>query len=1590
MDVIEPVDPERVDPDPEVNFRDAFVHATIGVSLVDLEGRYLYVNPAYCAITSYPESELRRRTLQTIVHPDDVTENQLLIDRLFSGELPGFVHQTRYLRKDGQSIWVQHSVSLVRDELDRPHAMLALVEDLTGRRDVEETIEPSIANLSAVVNACPFGMMLLALDGTVRLWNLACERIFGWTASEVVGRFLPSIADDRRDEFLASLESVRRGKILAGIDPNRLRKGNVSLEVNLWTVPVADANGQGLCLSMIADVTERKRHESNKQFLRGASDTVGASADPSETLTHHAWHKQSEERQRILAETARAVLEAGLDLSIILDILCRYAAGAVGDSVLVMLLEQDGQTLRLASLYDADPSRAAAIRQRLSTQATLVISNLESGVSDDGRATGIAITRSVDRRKGVAPEPRSPDQQFLDQGTLTVYLRARGQIFGTVSATRNIFGRLYARDDEDLLQELADRAAPAIENALLFEREQSARRAAEQAAERLARLYEEEQNARRRLVVLSEATEAFAANPLDDSTLLATVVRVVSEHFNDGCILLEAADDGTLGAPVIDHPDHEVRDRVRHQVAGSLTTISEGPIARMLVSGDVIFQSTGSGDQFARLFQLETMVDVDKDPIQGVIAIPLLARGKRVAVVGIWRQGRRPPYTVDDLALLQDLADRAALAIDNTRLYQKAQSELGQKIRTAADLLDRETELRLALEAGHMGVWDWNVATGQLRWTEQLESLHGTEPGSFDGTFTSYLDVIHPRDRDRVRADIQTSLERGGDFWTEFRVTYADGSVHWIAGTGRPHRDEVGNPTRMIGLALDITERKRVENAQSVLAHTSRLFVEAHLDQAALLNALCRSVGTGEDDQATIQLVEPGSSLMKMVAVHDPATEIEAMRREMLLAHPAHIGDGLAGQVVLTGKPVFIPQINPETFRRSLMPEHVAYFDRHPLRGIIVVPMRSGGKVIGALTLGRRSAVPFDQRDVTLLQELADRAALAFENTRLYVKERQAREEAEQMAGRIARLHSVTAALAAAATVDQVIEVVMGEGVEALDADSGVAMRLTDDGENLVLVGKVGYRDDVEEFARIPISAPVPVAEAVRRGEAVWIQSRDQWNRRYATLADEPDRHGHSAWAAIPLLSNGRVIGAFGVAYTAPRVFEIPEIEFAQTLARQAGQALERASLFVAEQRAREKAEGAQARAAGLAEISQQLVEARLDVPQILDIVSRKVAELIGDGSAISLLDPDGSDFDVTAVHHRDPKARALATELLERYPPRRNGSLADRTISTGESTIYPEIRPEVLRTLVRPEQSSYARGFGFSSLAIVPLRARGQIIGIQSVWRDQPGRPYTDDDVRLLQELADRAASAIENARLYAESRAAIRLRDEFLATAAHELKTPLTGLRTTAQLLSRVVDREGVSDPDRLRRLLSVIDRQSEKLAHLVALLLDIARLDGDKLVLEKHDTDLVGLLTDIVAAAEVGIGRHQIHVVATEPIEALVDAFRLEQVVTNLLDNAIKFSPKESPILVEIGRSLTGDATISVTDHGIGIPPERRSVIFDRFSQAHADDYLSGLGLGLFISRQITELHQGTLVAEFPPKGGTRFVIQIPTGVSQTQKQ
>jgi signal transduction histidine kinase len=226
----------------------------------------------------------------------------------------------------------------------------------------------------------------------------------------------------------------------------------------------------------------------------------------------------------------------------------------------------------------------------------------------------------------------------------------------------------------------------------------------------------------------------------------------------------------------------------------------------------------------------------------------------------------------------------------------------------------------------------------------------------------------------------------------------------------------------------------------------------------------------------------------------------------------------------------------------------------------------------------------------------------------------------------------------------------------------------------------------------------------------------------------------------------------------------------------------------------------------------------------------------------------------------------------------------------------------------------------------------------------------------------------------------ATAQARAEFLATASHELRTPVTSIRGFVQLALRRLSAESSPELQEVRDMMTVVNAQVDRLARLVSQLFDVSRTQTGKLSLDQRPYDLGELVRQSVRAAELITDKHHFTVDAPAQLVLPLDDLRFSRVLTNLLDNAVKYSPDGGAIDLEVHSTDDGGALLSVRDHGIGVPADRRGSLFEPFYQVHPQNG-SGMGLGLYLSHQIVEQHGGQLTAEFPDDGGSRFVVSLP---------
>jgi signal transduction histidine kinase/ActR/RegA family two-component response regulator len=357
------------------------------------------------------------------------------------------------------------------------------------------------------------------------------------------------------------------------------------------------------------------------------------------------------------------------------------------------------------------------------------------------------------------------------------------------------------------------------------------------------------------------------------------------------------------------------------------------------------------------------------------------------------------------------------------------------------------------------------------------------------------------------------------------------------------------------------------------------------------------------------------------------------------------------------------------------------------------------------------------------------------------------------------------------------------------------------------------------------------------------------------------------------------------------------------------------------------------------------------------------------------------------AVKHQDAEMERAVVELYRRYPPAEGKPYgAPAVIATGDALWAPDFSAIIPSVAREPQHATMLHALGLRSFICVPMRSRGHVVGALTFATAESGRGYSPIHLRAAEDLAARAAIAIENAHLLEALREADRRKDEFLAMLAHELRNPLAPIRNAVEILRA----RSAEHPD-LRWVNDVVDRQVRHMARLVDDLLDVSRITNGKIELRRQRVSLAAAIEAAVEASRPGIerGRHPLAVAVTPgPIEVDADLVRLSQIVSNLLNNAAKYTPPDGRITLTAGRE--GDAAvIRVSDTGVGIPPHMLSSIFDMFVQVEGAGGRShgGLGIGLTLVKRLVELHGGTVVARSAGAGkGSEFVVRLPIAAGE----
>ena len=832
-------------------------------------------------------------------------------------------------------------------------------------------------------------------------------------------------------------------------------------------------------------------------------------------------------------------------------------------------------------------------------------------------------------------------------------------------------------------------------------------------------------------------------------------------------------------------------------------------------------------------------------------------------------------------------------------------------------------------------VWEADAATLRMTFVSRREQEMLGYPADEEHAKPDFwTKLIHADDRERVLATAARVLQNESEEQFEHRFLAADGRTVWFQTRIRLSREE-GKPPVLRGLSVDVTRLKEADNALRLRARQQAAVVQ--LGQEALV----------ETD--LVRLYERACEVVAETLGAELAAVFKVLPglRDLLLKTGVGWKEGVAGSetvpatagaqpgyTLLAGEPVLVPDMREEKRFASL-----PLFDEHGVAGGASVVIPGTPSPVGVLSVHTRSPRVFTGEDLVFLQSVAN--VLSAATGRKMAD--QAVEDSERRKAAI-----LEGALDAIITIDYEGRVLefnpAAEGMFGIPAAEAIGREMAD------------------------LIVPERMRDQHRAGMARYLVTKKAvvLNRRLEMAALRRDG------SEFPVeLTIARISGDGPPVFTGI-VRDITARRRAET---------DRADLLGSEQRARAAAETAERRAAFLAEASAALAST-LDYRSTLASVARLAVPKIADWCAVDILDSKG-DLLRLATSHDEHGRSAPSTEVLRYSSDLEAPHGPAHVFATGEPEIFNDLSDEILRAVARDDEHyRAARELRLCSSMSVPLNVRGLNIGVLTFGSAGPDRRYGPEDLAFAQDLAGRASAAIENARLYRDAREAVRARDEFLSIASHELKTPLTTLQLQVQGLIRRI-RSGVreSPVETVAARLTTAERQVERLTGLINNLLDISRITAGRLDLDLEPVDLCAVVREGAARAREDSSRAgcEIRLDADGPCMGRWDRLRIEQVVTNLLSNAVKYGAGR-PIEIAVG----GDevlARLTIRDHGIGIPPEHQARIFERFERAVSDRHYGGLGLGLWIVRQIVDALGGSIIVESESGKGSVFTVNLP---------
>lgn len=969
-----------------------------------------------------------------------------------------------------------------------------------------------------------------------------------------------------------------------------------------------------------------------------------------------------------------------------------------------------------------------------------------------------------------------------------------------------------------------------------------------------------------------------------------------------------------------------------------------------------------------------------------LLSVPMIHQDEIRGVIHVLRDRSDPEFNTDDVDALGLFAHQAAIEIEKANLLHEIGAHAVQMSRlndlTHAAMQATDLKSLVAAVSSHMGsIIDADRCQIAL-WDDRRGMV---VPASHEREVEEKFAKIPPESRGRTL--IQAVLE-GGD-------VLAIDDVH-----DTPHIDPqiaaILPAKSMLALPLIVGETRIGAALLGFAAHhhfTPNEIAVCKQAAAQVAFALVKMRALEESQMRSDEmeaLRKASLSITSNLDLETVLSSIAAFTLDLVRADDIHIFlfDGVYLRFGAAhwseeghGEPFIQPREGGLTYSVAHSGERivVSHVDDHPLfkdwhwgGAIVGIPLKIRKKVVGVMNVALDEPHDFDDAELRVMGLFADQAAIMIENANLFQSIVEERSHVEL-------LYDLAQELAITLDADVILNRALALTVENLYAKSGVISLMDREGRSLqdyATIIKISDSGADPDTAIRETFEPTVIERVVESREALLVAEFNKKGEEAEWHSTNPEI---SSAVAAPILSDEEMFGVMAIFHDAPGYFHSEHVDILVAITQHISLALSNARRY--QQIERRLSE------MNLVRQVVQVVNRRLEMQPLLKEVVNQVADVLG--------------YPVVDIYLVDEgalvmgAARGTPVDTTSTYP--FSQGVIGRAVLSGEAVYVPDVKKDKDYIEASPDTQSEIA---------VPLMKEGVVIGVLNVESPQLGG-FSEDDVRILDLLADQLSIAVENAALYErlcdhadelqivvaertaelaaaleQAQAADRLKTQFVSDVSHELRTPLSNIRLYLDLLSR-------GPTERFDAYMETLSRETDRLVALIEDLLTISRMDAGTITPEPVEVNLnviaKGLVDDrcqLYADRDLDLSLNM----DEELPSVLADEKMISQVIANLMTNAMHYTPPGGEIVITTRQEHGDDqewVTLIVEDTGLGIPDAERSQIFERFFRGTASREMkvSGTGLGLAISKEILDRHQGKITLSSNDQEGTAFTIWLP---------